>query len=265
MSSSNSQIPTSDFSVKGRRWLFWGALFLFINGFFVARVKEATRPELAGVSALFVLVLWAPCAIALVRWLGWKRAALILAGLGAFAIGIETFAVKTGWPYGAFEYGDKIGLKYFGVTPWTVPFAWSPLVLGAMALAARPARPMRAPASLCVGATVFLLLFDGVLDPGAVNQRFWQYDAGGLYYGVPFSNFGGWIVSGLIGAALFYWGCGRRTDAPLTLISSVTLILAFWTSVCGFSGLWIPAILGAALLAWIGRQIAQASTAAKRV
>ncbi len=243
-----------NFSTQGRRWLAGGALFLFINGFFVARVEEATRPELAGISALFVLVLWAPCAYALVQWLGFKRAALILIALGAFAVGIETFAVKTGWPYGSFDYGDKIGVKYFGVTPWTVPFAWSPLVLGAMALAARHARTLGA---LCIVATLFLMLFDGVLDPGAVDQEFWKYDAGGLYYGVPLSNFGGWIVSGLIGAALFSWGSGKRTDVPLTLVSSVTLILAFWTSVCGFSGLWIPSALGAALLTWIGVSVAR--------
>ena len=237
-----------NFSAKGRRWLFGGALFLFINGFFVARVEEATRPELAPISALFVLVLWAPAAYALAQWLGLKRAALILLALGAFAVGIETFAVKTGWPYGAFDYSDKIGVKYFGVTPWTVPFAWSPLVLGAMALAARHKRNF---VGLCVVATIFLLLFDGVLDPGTVSQGFWKYDAGGLYYGVPLSNFVGWILSGLIGAAIFYGLSGKRTDIPLTLVSSVTMILAFWTSVCGFSGLWIPSILGALLLGWI--------------
>ena len=241
----------SSFSPRGRKWLLWGALFLFFNGFFVARVPQATRPELAGVSAVFVLVLWAPCAWSLARWLGVKRAALLLLALGAFAVAIETFAVKTGWPYGRFNYGDKIGLKYFGVVPWTVPFAWSPLVLGAMALAARSSRSVR---GLWIGTVIWLLLFDGVLDAGAVAQRFWAYDAGGWYYGVPFSNFCGWIVSGFLGAAIFTFGAARR-DVPLTLVSSVTLILAFWTSVCLFSGLWLPGVLGAAILGWIARTI----------
>ena len=241
----------SSFSARGRRWLFWGALFLFVNGFFVARVPQATRPELAGVSAVFVLVLWAPSAWMLARWLGTRRAALLLLGLGAFAVFIETFAVKTGWPYGHFQYGDKIGLKYFGVVPWTVPFAWSPLVLGAMALAARRARSLQA---LAIGGVVWLLLFDGVLDPGAVNQKFWSYDAGGFYYGVPLSNFFGWLVSGLLGAAIFYRGSGKKRAVPLPLISSVVLILAFWTSVCLFSGLWIPGAVGAGILAWSWRE-----------
>ncbi len=242
----------NSFSARGRRWLFWGALFLFFNGFFVARVPQATRPELAGVSAVFVLVLWAPSAWALAKWLGWKRAALLLLALGAFAVFIETFAVLTGWPYGRFEYGDKIGLKYFGVVPWTVPFAWSPLVLGATALAARFGRSAR---DLAIGTVVWLLLFDGVLDPGAVAQKFWSYDAGGLYYGVPLSNFFGWVVSGFLGAAIFYWGSEKKRVVPLTLVSSVVLILAFWTSVCLFSGLWVPGILGAGILGWSAKAI----------
>jgi putative membrane protein len=246
---------TPSFSPKSRRALLWGALFMAFNGFFVARVPQAMRPELAGVSAAFVLVLWAPSFWVLKVWLGWPRAALSFAVLGSFAVLIETFAVKTGWPYGRFSYGDSIGIKYFGVVPWTVPFAWSPLVLGAWALAARwfSTKPM-------VGSVLLLLLFDLVLDPGAVEKKMWSYDAGGWYYGVPFSNFCGWIVSGLIGSLLLSRCCGaNRSAVPLPLVASATLILAFWTSVCAFSLLWVPTIIGGALL-WAIRREIQAST-----
>lgn len=236
------------FSPKSRRALLLGALFLFINGFFVAKVEEATRPELAGVSAAFVLVLWFPSALATAKWLGPNRAALLLTALGAFAVGIESFAIQSGWPYGNFTYGDKIGTKFFGLVPWTVPFSWPPLVLGAMALASRiaPKRPLLA-------GTLILLSFDLVLDPGAVQQDFWKYQAGGLFYGVPFSNFCGWIISGLIGCWIFQ-KLSDDKPAPITLVSSVTLILAFWTSVTAFVGLWIPALIGFALLTWIWRE-----------
>ncbi len=237
------------FSPKSRRALLLGAIFLFINGFFVAKVEEATRPELAGVSAAFVLVLWFPSLLAAKNWLGWKRAVLLLGTLGAFAIAIETIAIKTGLPYGQFSYGDKIGAKLFGVVPWTVPFSWPPLVLGAMALAARIAPKRR-----LIGGTLILLCFDLVLDPGAVQQKFWAYKAGGVYYGVPFSNFCGWIVSGWIGSWIFR-RLTQEKPAPLTLISSVAVILAFWTSVTLFVGLWIPALVGFALLVWIRREV----------
>lgn len=271
------------FSPKSRRALWLGAIFLFINGFFVAKVPQATRPELAGVSAAFVLVLWFPSLIIAKNWLGWKRAIWLLGALGAFAVGIETFAIKTGLPYGEFSYGDKIGTKFFGVVPWTVPFSWPPLVLGAMALAARIT-----PKHRLLAATLILIAFDLVLDPGAVDQNFWRYRAGGWYYGVPFSNFCGWILSGFIGALIFAAITRNPTkqsvlpspqmppiaaieptlptattyspasdSIPLPLVSSVTLVLAFWTSVCIFATpqiLWIPALVGFALLGWIARE-----------
>lgn len=240
------------FSPKSRRALWLGALFLFINGFFVARVPQATRPELAAVSAAFVLVLWFPSLVVLKNWLGWKRAIFLLAALGAFAVGIETFAIKTGWPYGEFFYGDKIGTKFFGLVPWTVPFSWPPLVLGAMALVSRTA-----PKHRLWAATLILIAFDLVLDPGAVDQKFWNYRAGGIYYGVPLSNFCGWIVSGFLGALIFC-GITRNKPIPLPIVSSVSLVLAFWTSVCLFATpqiLWIPALVGFMLLGWIAREI----------
>lgn len=236
---------TMRFSRRGAIWLGLGALFLFVSGFFVAKVPDATRPELANVSAAFVLVLYAPSAWALGKWLGSKRAFFVLFALGAFAVVLETFAVKTGIPYGHFSYGPKIGAKVFDAVPWTVPFSWPPLVLGAFAFARAFSRGTF---GLIALATLFLLAFDLVLDPGAVSQQFWTYKAGGLFYGVPFSNFLGWILSGALGSWLLWKTSGERADVPTTLVSSVVLILAFWTAVCVFSGLWIPSVVGGLLL-----------------
>lgn len=233
------------YSRRGALWLLLGALFLFVQGFFVAKVPDATRPELANVSAAFVLVLYAPSTWALGRWLGRNRATWVLIALGAFAVVLETFAVKTGLPYGSFSYGPKIGAKVFDAVPWTVPFSWPPLVLGALALARSHSRNAFA---LIGFAMLYLIAFDLLLDPGAVSQKFWTYSAGGLYYGVPFSNFCGWILSGAFGAWLFWQTSGNRDDVPALLVSSVTLILAFWTGVCGFSGLLVPTLVGVALL-----------------
>ncbi len=240
------------FSRRGAVWLGLGALFLFVNGFFVAKVPDATRPELANVSAAFVLVLYAPSAWAMSKWLGAKRALGVLLSLGTFAVVLETFAVKTGIPYGRFSYGPKIGALLFDAVPWTVPFSWPPLVLGALVCARAVSRNAL---GLIGFSTLFLLAFDLVLDPGAVSQDFWTYQAGGLFYGVPFSNFCGWILSGAFGAWLLWQTSGKRDDVPATLISSVVLILSFWTSVCAFSDLWIPAVVGAGLLGFCARLV----------
>jgi putative membrane protein len=223
---------------------------MFICGFFVARVPDATRPEYAGVSSLFVVLFAIPSYRALWEWLGARVALTVLCALGGFAIAIETFAILTGWPYGEFSYGEKIGAKV-GVVPWTVPFAWTPLVLCAVALAPRLA-PLKYFVVVVAG---LLVAIDLTLDPGAVHQEFWRFKNPGAYYGVPLSNYFGWLLSGAVGALIFRALIGecRRTDdvPPLGLMSSGVLILSFWTSVCTWSFLVAPAAMGWFLLAAI--------------
>jgi uncharacterized membrane protein len=138
---------------------------------------------------------------------------------------------------GRFSYGPKIGALLFNAVPWTVPFSWTPLLLWAFWLGRGRI--------FLVGA--LLLLGDLCLDPGAVAQAFWRYDAGGAYYGVPLSNFAGWVLSGTLGAYL-----GRKLlgnlEPPFGVATSGLLSLGFWCSVCGFMGLWIPMLVGLGLL-----------------
>jgi bisanhydrobacterioruberin hydratase len=219
----------------------FGLIFAAIAGFFVARFP--VKPELSFVSAIFVLVFAYPSYAAIVRWLGAKRGVGLLALLGLYAMVTETTAVKTGYPYGAFTYGAKIGTLFFDAVPWTVFFTWTPLVLLAIAVTVRWVKHVWL-------AGIFLVLVDMVLDPGAVAQGFWHYSAGGGYYNVPFSNFAGWLLTGSIGVAIaryltrdFDWASG-----PESLATSGLLSVVFWTSVCGFMGLWIPAGVGVCLI-----------------
>ncbi len=221
---------------------------MFISGFFVARVPDATRPEYAFVSSVFVVLFAIPSYLGLWRWIGASRAIKVLLFLGLFAIGIESIAILTGWPYGEFDYGNKIGGKVFGLVPWTVPFAWTPLVLGCFALVQRLFLG-RSKYFMIAAVAVALMVCDLVLDPGAVNQEFWSFPNGGFYYGVPLSNFGGWLLSGAIGCVLLM-AClpSPPTRAPRGMMSSLFLTLAFWTSVCTWTPLPVAAIIGWLLL-----------------
>ena len=156
---------------------------------------------------------------------------------GVYALVLETVAVKTGVPYGRFSYGPKIGKLLFDAVPWTVPFSWTPLALWALTLS-------RGRIFL---AGALLVGVDLCLDPGAVAQEFWRYEAGGAYFSVPLSNFLGWLLSGSLGAWL-----GRKSDwasAPQEAMTSGLLSIAFWTSVCLNMGLWVPGFVGVGLLA----------------
>jgi Predicted membrane protein len=47
-----------------------------------------------------------------------------------------------------------------------------------------------------------------VLDPAAVSLGIWSYSKG-FYYGVPWSNFAGWILSGSVALMLLEFGFDR--------------------------------------------------------
>jgi putative membrane protein len=219
-------------------------------GFFVAKIP--VRPELAHISALFVVVFALPTYWAVVSWLGLKVGLRLLIVLGLYALAVESVAIITGWPYGEFIYSERIGARLFGLAPWTVPFAWTPLVCAAVLLARRWSASMW-PTILMGGA--LLVAIDLVLDPGAVAQGFWKFTAPGDFYNVPGQNFAGWMLSGSVAVALCWLlAQARRQEVPPTdWLGSCLLILSFWSSVCAWMGLWMPALIGITLLFMMAR------------
>jgi isopentenyl-diphosphate Delta-isomerase len=222
-------------------------VFLTTGAFFMANVE---MPPWAGyVSALSIVAFAIPSIWALRRWLGRGDAAALFVLLGIYALAIESLAIATGFPYGHFDYADALGYRLFGYSPWTVAFAWTPLILGAYAAAHRIFRN----AIVRIAFTAIALTgADMVLDPGAVFLGFWRYAEPGIYYGVPWSNFGGWLISGAAGAVLIELFLAWRRPllpAPVQLMSSLLLILFFWTAFAVFAGMPLPFLIGAALLA----------------
>ncbi len=205
-----------------------------------------------------------PSFIGLWRFLGSKRAGLSLLALAAFGFTIETTGVLTGFPYGTFYYGDSLGPKLAGLVPYLLPLSWIPLVLGAVA-AAPKGRSRPRYLLWALSAAILLTLVDGVLDPGAASLGFWVWPEGGAYYGVPLTNYLGWLFSSMFAAVLLLFlgrlRWGRETPPP-GLLDSLVVAVAFWAGVALFSGLLLPAALGAALFLYLLRR--RARLAARR-
>ena len=196
-----------------------------------------------------------PAILALFRYLGPRRAGLSLLALAVFAYAIETIGVVTGFPYGAFHYGDALGPKVLGFAPYLLPVSYLPLVIGAVAAA----WGTRSRAFHVVGAALLLTLMDGVLDPGAAALGFWVWENGGFYYGVPLGNYLGWLLSGVLAAAVALY-VGRWREPPLpALLDSAIIAVAFWTGVAVFSFLIVPALLGAGLFLYLIHRRSQLS------
>src|SRR5918999_603002 len=223
--------------------LFFGAAYLTVT------FPHTPGAGVASFVSTFLIAL--PSFVALWQFLGPRRAALSLLCLSAFGYAIETTGVLTGFPYGPFYYGDSLGPKAAGLVPYLLPLSWVPLVLGTVAATIRERKTSSWRRFLSVfPAAVLLTLVDGVLDPGAASLGFWLWPEGGSYYGVPVTNYLGWLFSSTLAAAiLLALGRGRwgRVPSPPGLLDSLLVALAFWVGVALFSGLFFPAALGSVL------------------
>ena len=186
-----------------------------------------------------------------------RKATLALVALTLYSYGIELVGVRTGWPYGEFTYGVDLGPMLFGEVPLGLPVFFFPLVLNAYLLVLllfgeRAERPwLRLPATL---ATVILV--DLVLDPGAVAIGFWEYQVQ-QFYGVPWSNYGGWLLSGAVAVLCFDLGFDRagvrrRLDDCEFMLDDLVSFVLLWGGINLFYANWVSvalaALLGAGLL-----------------
>jgi bisanhydrobacterioruberin hydratase len=234
------------------RTLILASILFFGTAYFAVRFPEVPGASVGSYASTFLIAM--PSFVALFRYLGIRQAAFSLLALSAFGYATEAIGVSTGLPYGTFYYGNALGEKALGLVPYLLPVSYAPLVIGAVAASWSASLEPRRRLLWVLRSTLLLTLIDGVLDPGAVVLGFWVWADGGAYYGVPASNYAGWILSGTLAAALLLTA-GRWRTAPLPgLLDSAVLALAFWTGVAGFSGLIVPTLLGVALIAHLLRR-----------
>jgi putative membrane protein len=187
-----------------------------------------------------------------------RRAALGLLVLTLYAYAIEFVGVRTGVPYGPFEYGIELGPMLLDTVPVGLPVFFFPLVVNAyllnlLLLGERARSPLvRVPAVVAV-----VLFMDLVLDPGAVSLGFWTYATGGSYYGVPWSNYAGWVLSASVAVltldAAFDWETLRgRLDSCAFMLDDLVSFVILWGAINAYFGQWVPVgvalVLGAGLL-----------------
>ena len=184
-----------------------------------------------------------------------RRALAAVLALAAYSYGIEFVGVRTGWPYGPFEYGIDLGPMLFGEVPVGLPVFFLPLVMNGyllVTLLLGPVARRRAVRLLATLATV--LAVDLVLDPGAVALGFWSYGAGGAYYGVPASNYTGWVLSGTVAVVALDLAFERtalleRLRSCEFALDDLVSFVVLWGGVNAVYGNWLPVLVACALFA----------------
>lgn len=220
-------------------------MLILLLSLFIAAFFTATQPidgKMAIVSSIMVILFTLPSYYAVVKVQGKKRGLLLLGILGTYALLIESSALATGFPYGDFVYNGLLGSKIFGLTPWTVAFAYPPILLLTYWFA-RKRHNSNERLKILFSTAFDAMIIDLVLDPAAVKLGFWQWNTPGFYYGVPLVNFIGWLLTGFIGALIIhkFWSSAK---VPEIVAYSGLAILWFWTCV----NIWliqvIPALVG---------------------
>jgi uncharacterized membrane protein len=207
------------------------------------------RPYVFAFLAVFV--------VAGVMDLGWRRTLGFSACVWPVALVAELSSTRTGFPFGLYHYtGLTRGRELFiADAPFIdalsfIFLAYASFCLARLALAGRAvARWMMA-----LAAGVLMMALDVVIDPLAVRGDRWflgplfAYDEPGAYFGVPLSNFGGWVIVGTAGVGA-YLALGQDQSGR-----RVWPGVALYYAVLGFN-LTMTVEIGELLLAVIGATI----------
>jgi uncharacterized membrane protein len=138
---------------------------------------------------------------------------------------VEIVGVKTGIPFGTYEYDSvRLGPTIFSV-PLLIPFAWFMMLYPCWLVVSDlvQAKVLAIPLSALLMAT-----WDLYLDPQMVNEGYWTWFNSGLpSKEIPLTNFVGWFVTAVIIFSLISWLVGSPESKVSNLVP-YALIMWVW-------------------------------------
>ena len=153
---------------------------------------------------------------------GWKDGLALFAICVVITFVMENIGATTGFPFGHYHFEVGADLPHIGVIPIIVGplwfgmgyFSWqvAAVLLGA---GARPSRTFDRVALPVVAAFV-MTQWDVVMEPaGSTIAKAWIWHDGGAHFGVPLSNYAGWLLTSWLFYQAFAIYLGRRSDLPV--------------------------------------------------
>ncbi len=188
------------------------------------------------------------------RDLGFRRTAIFSGWTFAVAWTAEFASTRIGFPFGLYHYTEATRSRelFISNVPFFDSLSFVFLAYAAYCLA-RVALRTSSGFGVVALAGLLMMLLDVVIDPLAVRGDRWflgrvfSYPAGGVLFGVPLSNFAGWVLVGTLAVGGFV---ALRLSGPLGRpgggVALYYGILAFNLAVAW----WIdePLLLGTGLL-----------------
>ena len=184
----------------------------------------------------YVFVFFAIYLVAAVTRLGWRRTATFTMLAYGVAFAAEFSSTRIGFPFGLYHYIDVTRDRELWIS--NVPFwdslsftflcylGWrlgvllhAPLAIGARDVQVVETRAIATSWRTCLSGALLMTWLDVVIDPLTVLGdrwflgRMYYYPEGGVYFGVPLSNFAGWFLVGATTIRLFQWSERRPPRA----------------------------------------------------
>lgn len=135
------------------------------------------------------------------RQVGWKPLVVLFLLTFAVSWSYEATSIATGFPFGRYHYSSALGPK-LGTVPLLIMPAYYVVAyiswrLGLILLDRFGDRRRDALATwvLPAIAAMIMVMWDLSMDPArSTRAGIWVWEDGGSYFGVPFSNFMGWLL-----------------------------------------------------------------------
>ena len=163
---------------------------------------------------------------------GWKDALALFAICLVVTFAMENLGSLTGFPFGHYHFEVGANLPHVGVIPAIVGPLWFGMgyfswILAGTLLGA-PARPSGRFELLAwpVVAALVMTQWDVVMDPPlSTISKAWIWHDGGAHFGVPLSNYAGWLLTAWLFYQAFALYLSRRRDVVPSAESSKALRL----------------------------------------
>lgn len=153
----------------------------------------------------------------------------VVAGIGGLCA--EAIGVRTGYPFGSYDYTGTLGVQVAGV-PVLVPLAWIMMSWPALVVARRLVGRYGRVAVAVVGAWA-LTAWDVFLDPQMVDLGYWQWNSTRPSLpgvdGIPLTNFAGWFLVSLLMVAVLDRAVPDRSPTATLRTEAVPVTAYLWT------------------------------------
>ena len=131
--------------------------------------------------------------------LRWTLVALAIVAVTTWSL--EEIGSHTGFPFGGYSYTDVLQPQIGGV-PLLIPLAWFMMLPSSWAVASAILGERRhrvyGPAAYIGISALAITAWDLFLDPQMVDWGFWVWENPTGYFGIPWVNYAGWILTGVL-------------------------------------------------------------------